>query len=285
MLTESEDIIMKKITGKNNRGKGGINEVKNLCSKHMVKRMLAFALSFFMVNSTIDYPGLMIANAAVEIKAYTITAFEALDGTKEYQTLSFGAEESDILFPDSLKAAVEYTVYEKTEEYPAEENTAAGEEFIEKAKTEDSAGTVILSGNDLGDTAPDSNEGEEIKRESVIIEGITWELDKEKSDLDVFTSDAGELAEYGGGCFVYTAVIPEMDIDGNTYMLAGDVELPEICVVVEDADDGVMLLNSSDTLDVSALETRSITFGYGYSDYVVIDSDNVGEFDPTLLKQ
>lgn len=65
MLTESEDIIMKKITGKNNRGKGGINEVKNLCSKHMVKRMLAFALSFFMVNSTIDYPGLMIANAAV----------------------------------------------------------------------------------------------------------------------------------------------------------------------------------------------------------------------------
>ena len=93
----------------------------------MVKRMLAFALSFFMVNSTIDYPGMMIANAAVWIKAYTITAFEALDGTKEYQTLSFGAEESDILFPDSLKAAVEYTVYEKPEEYPTEENTAAGE--------------------------------------------------------------------------------------------------------------------------------------------------------------
>ena len=227
--------------------------MKNLCSKYMVKRMLAFALSFFIVNSTIDYPGMMIVNAAVEIKAYTITAFEALDGTKEYQTLSFGAEESDILFPDSLKAAVEYTVYEKPEEYPTEENTAAGEEFIEK--------------------------------ESVIIEGITWELDKEKSDLDIFTSDAWELAEYGGGCFVYTAVIPETDIDGNTYTLAADVELPEICVVVEDADDGVMLLSSSDTLDVSALETRKITFGYGYSDYVVIDSDNVGEFDPTLLKQ
>ena len=225
--------------------------MKNLCSKHRVKRMLAFLLSFFMVNSTIDYPGLMTANAAVGIKAYTITAFEALDGTKEYQTLSFGAEESDILFPDSLKAAVEYTIYEKPEEYLTEENTAAGEEFIEK--------------------------------ESVIIEGITWELDKEKSDLDVFTSDAEELAEYGGGCFVYTAVIPETDIDGNTYTLAGDVELPEICVVVEDADDGVMLLNSSDTLDVSALETRSITFGYGYSDYVVIDSDNVGEFDGKTL--
>lgn len=242
---------MKKIMGTNNRGKGGINEVKNLCSKHRVKRMLAFLLSFFMVNSTIDYPGLMTANAAVGIKAYTITAFEALDGTKEYQTLSFGAEESDILFPDSLKAAVEYTIYEKPEEYLTEENTAAGEEFIEK--------------------------------ESVIIEGITWELDKEKSDHDVFTSDAGELAEYGGGCFVYTAVIPEMDIDGNTYMLAGDVELPEICVVVEDADDGIMLLNSSDTLDVSTLETRSITFGYGYSDYIVIDSDNVAEFDGKTL--
>ena len=227
--------------------------MKNLCSKYMVKRMLAFALSFFIVNSTIDYPGMMIVNAAVGIKAYTITAFEALDGTKEYQTLSFGAEESDILFPDSLKAAVEYTVYEKPEEYPTEENTAAGEEFIEK--------------------------------ESVIIEGITWELDKEKSDLDIFTSDAEELAEYGGGCFVYTAVIPETDIDGNTYTLAADVELPEICVVVEDADDGVMLLSSSDTLDVSTLETRKITFGCGYSDYVVIDSDNAGEFDPTLLKQ
>lgn len=225
--------------------------MKNLCSKYMVKRMLAFALSFFMVNSIIDYSGMMIVNAAVGIKAYTITAFEALDGTKEYQTLSFGAEESDILFPDSLKAAVEYTVYEKPEEYPTEENTAAGEEFIEK--------------------------------ESVIIEGITWELDKEKSDLDVFTSDAEELAEYGGGCFVYTAVIPETDIDGNTYTLAGDVELPEICVVVEDADDGVMLLSSSDMLDVSTLETRKITFGYGYSDYVVIDSDNVGEFDGKTL--
>lgn len=225
--------------------------MKNLCSKHRVKRMLAFLLSFFMVNSTIDYPGLMTANAAVGIKAYTITAFEALDGTKEYQTLSFGAEESDILFPDSLKAAVEYTVYEKPEEYPTEENTAAGEEFIEK--------------------------------ESVIIEGITWELDKEKSDLDIFTSDAEELAEYGGGCFVYTAVIPETDIDGNTYTLAADVELPEICVVVGDADDGIMLLNSSDTLDVSTLETRSITFGYGYSDYIVIDSDNVAEFDGKTL--
>ena len=56
---------MKKITGTNNRGKGGIKEVKNLCSKHRVKRMLAFLLSFFMVNSTIDYPGLMTANAAV----------------------------------------------------------------------------------------------------------------------------------------------------------------------------------------------------------------------------
>lgn len=225
--------------------------MKNLCSKYMVKRMLAFALSFFMVNSIIDYSGMMIVNAAVGIKAYTITAFEALDGTKEYQTLSFGAEESDILFPDSLKAAVEYTVYEKPEEYPTEENTAAVEEFIEK--------------------------------ESVIIEGITWELDKEKSDLDIFTSDAEELAEYGGGCFVYTAVIPETDIDGNTYTLAADVELPEICVVVEDADDGVMLLSSSDTLDVSTLETRKITFGCGYSDYVVIDSDNVGEFDGKTL--
>lgn len=39
--------------------------MRNLCSKYMVKRMLAFALSFFMVNSTIDYPGMMIANAAV----------------------------------------------------------------------------------------------------------------------------------------------------------------------------------------------------------------------------
>lgn len=65
MLTESEGIIMKKIMGTNNRGKGGIKEVRNLCSKYMVKRMLAFALSFFMVNSTIDYPGMMIANAAV----------------------------------------------------------------------------------------------------------------------------------------------------------------------------------------------------------------------------
>lgn len=48
-------------------------------------------------------------------------------------------------------------------------------------KNEDPAGTVILSGNDSGDTAPDSNEGEEIKKESIIIEGITWELDKEKA--------------------------------------------------------------------------------------------------------
>ena len=135
---------MKKITGTNIR-KSRI-EIKNLALKHGGKRILAFALSVLMVNSMIDYSGLMTVNAA---------------------------DDSEVA-----------------------ENTVSG---------------------------------------------------------------------------------------GNANTPADEVELPETGVMAEDANDGIMLLNSSDTLDVSTLETRSITFGYGYSDYVVIDSDNVAEFDGKTL--
>ena len=46
---------------------------------------------------------------------------------------------------------------------------------------------------------------------------------------------------------------------------------------------GIMLLNSNDVIDISTLDPQSINFGFEYSDYIVINSDNVSDFDGKTL--
>lgn len=236
----------------------GSTNIKNLSLKDRGKRILAFALSFLMMNSVIDFPEPLIVNAACDPEAYTVMEFEGLGETQEFQELPFGAKESDILFPDTLNAIVEYTAFDESEEEIKEAEGAS----VTDASAESSART---------------------ETKNLTIEGITWKLDREQSDFDAFTSDAVELAQYGGAYFVYTAVIPEKNADGNIYTLAEKVELPEIYVMVGNTNVDIALLNESNVMDVSTLETRNISFGAGYSDYIVIDADNVSDFEGKTL--
>lgn len=226
---------------------------KKLSIKQRGKRFLAMALSFLMVNSVIDYPGTVLASAAEDLHNYTITAIEDLDEDVKYQVLPYGAEESDIIFPDSLEVTAEYTTYEQVSGNTSTENTVSDNT---KIKTE---------------------------TKNITIKDITWKLDKDQSDFDVFTSSEEELEDCLGACFVYTAVIPKKDTAGNSYALADGITLPEIWVQTGDINAGIMTLSSSEVLDVSDLETRSISFGFGYSDYIVIDSENVSDFDGKTL--
>lgn len=224
---------------------------KKLSLKQKGKRIFAIALSFLMVNSVIDYPGTVLANAAEDLHNYTITSIEELDEDVKCQVLPYGTEESDIVFPDSLEVAAEYTVYEQISENTVSDNNSG---IKTKSKTE-----------------------------NITIEDITWKLDKDQSDFDVFTGSEEELEDCGGAYYVYTAVIPQKDKAGNTYTLADGIALPEIEVLVGDSNAEIMTLSNEDVLDVSTLEAKSITFGAGYSDYIVIDENNVDDFNGKTL--
>ena len=192
-----------------------------------------------------------MANAAEDLHNYTITSIEEFDEDVKCQVLPYGTEESDIVFPDSLEVAAEYTVYEQISE----------------------------------NTVSDNNSGIKTKTETknITIEDITWKLDKDQSDFDVFTGSEEELEDCGGAYYVYTAVIPQKDKAGNTYTLADGIALPEIEVLVGDSNAEIMTLSNEDVLDVSTLEAKSITFGAGYSDYIVIDENNVDDFNGKTL--
>lgn len=224
---------------------------KKMSLKQKGKRIFAIALSFLMVNSVIDYPGAVLANAAEDLHNYTITSIEELDEDVKCQVLPYGTEESDIVFPDSLEVAAEYTVYEQISENTVSDNNSA-------IKTKS-------------------------KIKNITIEDITWKLDKDQSDFDVFTGSEEELEDCGGAYYVYTAVIPQKDKAGNTYTLADGIALPEIEVLVGDGNAEIMTLSNEDVLDVSTLEAKSITFGAGYSDYIVIDENNVDDFNGKTL--
>lgn len=249
-MSEGENAVMKKLKETGICHKGNAAK-KKLSLKQKGKRIFAIALSFLMVNSVIDYPGAVLANAAEDLHNYTITSIEELDEDVKCQVLPYGTEESDIAFPDSLEVAAEYTVYEQISENTVSDNNS-------KIKTKS-------------------------KTENITIEDITWKLDKDQSDFDVFTGSEEELEDCGGAYYVYTAVIPQKDKAGNTYTLADGIALPEIEVLVGDSNAEIMTLSNEDVLDVSTLEAKSITFGAGYSDYIVIDENNVDDFNGKTL--
>ena len=249
-MSEGENAVMKKIKETGICHKGNAAK-KKMSLKQKGKRIFAIALSFLMVNSVIDYPGAVLANAAEDLHNYTITSIEELDEDVKCQVLPYGTEESDIVFPDSLEVAAEYTVYEQISENTVSDNNSG---IKTKSKTE-----------------------------NITLEDITWKLDKDQSDLDVFTGSEEELEDCGCAYYVYTAVIPQKDKAGNTYTLAEGIVLPEIEVLVGDSNAEIMPLSNEDVLDVSTLEAKSITFGAGFSDYIVIDQDNVDDFNGKTL--
>ena len=89
---------------------------------------------------------------------------------------------------------------------------------------------------DEGNGAEDSQEGEEWT-----IEHITWKLDEEKSSLPEFDSSE----ESAGAVYIYTPTIPETDENGNHYILSEEAILPEIYVMVDCVDNGIVLYSSN----------------------------------------
>ncbi|MFR4622920.1 MAG: leucine-rich repeat protein, partial [Lachnospiraceae bacterium] len=87
-----------------------------------------------------------------------------------------------------------------------------------------------------GNGAEDSQEGEEWT-----IEHITWKLDAEKSSLPEFDSSE----ESAGAVYIYTPTIPETDENGNHYILSEEAILPEIYVMVDCVDNGIVLCSSN----------------------------------------
>ena len=94
----------------------------------------------------------------------------------------------------------------------------------------------ITYGAGEGNGAEDSQEGEEWT-----IEHITWKLDAEKSSLPEFDSSE----ESAGAVYIYTPTIPETDENGNHYILSEEAILPELYVMVDCVDNGIVLYSSN----------------------------------------
>ncbi len=102
------------------------------------------------------------------------------------------------------------------------------------------------------------------------LEGITWKLNIEESDAEVFDSSE----QSAGLCYVYTPVLPETDADGNALTVADDVELPQIYVLIEGHK--VRTLSSNEVINIADVETN----GNGQ---IVINSENWEEWNNKIL--
>lgn len=131
----------------------------------------------------------------------TITGFASLSEEVCEQTLPVGADESGIVFPDTLTVTVEK-----------------------------GSPSVI--------------------REECTLEGITWKLDENKSDVPVFDGSAD------GSCYVYAPVLPQEDGEGDLLVTGAGVELPAIRVQVEERD--MELLDGEDQQFLESAEEEEM---------------------------
>ena len=171
-----------------------------------VKRVLAVALAVLMVGDTVDFSALTVRAAgqnaataaaiAEQDAAVNVTDFAVLEEAVAEQQLPVGASETDIVFPDTLTATVV---------------KAAGDNST--AETGDNT----VSGDDV---QPMNNSV------TTTLTGITWKLDAAESGAPAFDGSAD------GVCYVYRAVLPGKDNEGNALVLADGVELPVIYVLV-----------------------------------------------------
>ena len=203
------------------RYKNSIKKIQKrevLCMKkrnlNKIKQMVSIGMSCIMAGSTCNLP-MMLHAEEVQTEnmhpTYMVTSFDELNEEIAYQALSIGAEESEINFPDTLKVKV---IRQVEEEPSTEADESVGE----------------------GNGAEDSQEGEEWT-----IEHITWKLDAEKSSLPEFDSSE----ESAGAVYIYTPNIPETDENGNHYILSEEAILPEIYVMVDCVDNGIVLYSSN----------------------------------------
>ena len=181
-------------------------KIHKLKAGEKAARITALVLTAALVFTSIDLA--VFATADEEIKTQeVITGFGDLDESVAVQLLPVGAQESEIVFPDTLTVMLETNsveestgdVTQETEEEPAEEEESAEEE--QTAEEEQPAPV---------ETIPPVKS----TRESSI--HVTWE----NNTADSF--DSSVL----GNHYVYIPVIPE------EYRVADGVSLPQISVTI-----------------------------------------------------
>ncbi len=132
-----------------------------------------------------------------------ITAFRSLDETVAEQSLTVGAKENEINFPDTMIVTLET---ERDEELRVD--TASGEDAVPEAGSEPAENPV----SDVGTAMETSID-------------VKWKLDIAASTSEIFDSSKE------GSRYVYVPVI------SDKYTLAEGISLPEITVTVKSRED------------------------------------------------
>ncbi|WP_287625849.1 MBG domain-containing protein [Clostridium sp.] len=206
-----------------------------------------------------------------EPSTLVVTGFEELPEEILGQRLALGSSESDIRFPDTLTVTARE---EKADSEEEDEEDGSGEEKVQKMSIEQKSESEDESADEAesedkresGDEVESANEADQPKTGSREkkrkLKGITWELDPEQSVYPEFQSgislkeyfsefdkdgnpvetedetfaDYEEAnAPYSGAVYVYRAVLPEEDEDGNSIEYTSE-EIPEICVLIGDPE-------------------------------------------------
>ena len=110
-----------------------------------------------------------------------------------------------------------------------------------------------------------------VTQEEDTLEGITWKLNIEESDTEVFDSSEQSV----GLCYVYTPVLPETDADGNALTVADDVELPQIYVLIEGHK--VRTLSNSEVINIADVKPTNS------NGQIVINAENVADWNNKIL--
>ncbi|MGN0277517.1 MAG: GLUG motif-containing protein, partial [Hominisplanchenecus sp.] len=179
-----------------------------------LKRLFVVLLTAALVGNTSDFSALTVSAETAgqtEESSAVIVSFGELSEEVREQLLPVGANESDIIFPDTLTVTVEKTA--------PEEETGTGEETVSGGDVEEGTDGQIIT-------------------EDITLENITWELDADNSDSDTFLSDESA----NGYFYTYVPVLPETvtltDSEGEvcdfTLTLDKNVYLPVSYVLVGD---------------------------------------------------
>lgn len=172
------------------------------------KRILAVVLAALMVNSVIDYNGIINAVAQTQGNTKIITAFAELPEDMAYQQISAGAAEADIILPEELTVMVEITVSGTMGEADTSESTGG------------SSGTATGGALTAEDFVNIVTPASLTTVEETILEDITWKIDTKNSASNTFNS------EKSGTIYTYVPILSE------DYTVADNVELPRIQVQI-----------------------------------------------------
>ncbi len=226
--------------------------------RQKIKRIAALLLSFVLLFDALEIsaPAPVVRAMEESFGAFcAVTSFAELPQELREQTLQPGAQESDIVLPDSLSVTANVLKELPANTTPAQTANAAQsgaspvwndeipeEEEILDADAEPQAApqtpaqpqtTPTLAAQDGVSLTVDGVEEIPQVQNTVTLGGVQWRIDAARSAADTFLADE----EHAGATYTYVAVLPEKDSAGNTVVLQEGAELPEIHVSVEGEKD------------------------------------------------